>query len=82
VDWVGMGDEDIGCPKRPVAGERAMLCWSGSRKLPDRRNIVRGPNPPNRQHPVIPIRADETTSLSLGRALQQKFVNGSNEAFG
>ncbi|TWB87345.1 MULTISPECIES: FAD-dependent oxidoreductase [unclassified Synechococcus] len=78
-DWVRMGDEEHGA--KGLCQERAYVCGLEAGNSLIRRNIVRGPNPPeSSQHPVIPIRADEP-QVVLGRALN-KIVMDPIEAFG
>jgi len=56
------------------------VCGLEAGKLPIRRNIVRGPNPPeSSQHPVIPIRSDHTHKFVLA-VLSIKYVKDSIEA--
>ncbi len=68
-DWVRMGAREHGA--KGLCQERAYVCGLEAGNSLLRRGIVRGEAVPRtRQHPVIPIRADEPQVL-LGRALNK-----------
>ena len=78
-DWVRMGEREHGA--KGLCQERAYVCGLEAANSLLRRGIVRGSGlPRSRQHPVIPIRADEP-QVVLGRALN-KLVMDPLEAFG
>jgi len=68
-DWVRMGEKEHGA--KGLCQERAYVCGLQAGNSLLRRGIVRGVEMPRiRQHPVIPIRADEP-QVVLGRALNK-----------
>ena len=78
-DWVRMGEKEHGA--KGLCQERAYVCGLEAGNLLLRRGIVRGSDlPGKKQHPVIPIRADEP-QVVLGRALN-KLLMDPLEAFG
>ena len=78
-DWVRMGEKEHGA--KGLCQERAYVCGLEAGNSLLRRGIVSGSDlPGSKQHPVIPIRADEPQVL-LGRALN-KLVMDPLEAFG
>ena len=78
-DWVRMGDKEHGA--KGLCQERAYVCGLEAGNSLLRRNIVQGANQSNaKQHPVIPIRADEP-HIVLGRALNN-MVMDQMDAFG
>ncbi|MDP6170608.1 MAG: FAD-dependent oxidoreductase [Prochlorococcaceae cyanobacterium ETNP2_MAG_10] len=78
-DWVRMGEKEHGA--KGLCQERAYVCGLEAGNSLLRRGIVRGSDlPGKKQHPVIPIRADEP-QVVLGRALN-KLLMDPLEAFG
>ena len=72
-DWVRMGAREHGA--KGLCQERAYVCGLEAGNSLLRRGIVRGDGVPrSRQHPVLPIRADEPQVL-LGRALNRLVMN-------
>ena len=68
-DWVRMGEREHGA--KGLCQERAYVCGLEAGNSLLRRGIVSGADlPGTRQHPVIPIRADEP-QVVLGRALNR-----------
>ena len=68
-DWVRMGDKEHGA--KGLCQERAYVCGLEAGNSLLRRGIVSGGDGPGtKQHPVIPIRADEP-QVVLGRALNK-----------
>ena len=68
-DWVRMGDREHGA--KGLCQERAYVCGLEAGNSLLRRGIVSGGDGPGtKQHPVIPIRADEP-QVVLGRALNK-----------
>ena len=78
-DWVRMGEREFGA--KGLCQERAYVCGLEAANSLLRRGIVRGAGTnANRQHAVIPIRADEP-QVVLGRAIN-KLVMDPLEAVG
>ncbi len=78
-DWVRMGDKEHGA--KGLCQERAYVCGLEAGNSLLRRGIIQGASPSQRkQHPVIPIRADEPQVI-LGRALN-KFAMNQLDLFG
>ena len=66
-DWVRMGEREHGA--KGLCQERAYVCGLEAANSLLRRGIVKGAGPAAiRQHPVLPIRADEP-QVVIGRAL-------------
>jgi len=72
-DWVRMGEKEHGA--KGLCQERAYVCGLEAGNSLLRRGIVRGSDlPGKKQHPVIPIRADEP-QVVLGRALNKLLMD-------
>lgn len=72
-DWVKMGDREHGA--KGLCQERAYVCGLEAGNSLLRRGVASGGSQgPGIEHPVIPIRPDET-QVVLGRALNKQFMD-------
>ena len=71
-DWVRMGSREHGA--KGLCQERAYVCGLEAANSLIRRRVVTTPTASAREHPVIPIRADEPQVL-IGRALNALVMN-------
>ncbi|QNG26130.1 FAD-dependent oxidoreductase [Synechococcus sp. HK01-R] len=71
-DWVRMGSREHGA--KGLCQERAYVCGLEAANSLIRRWVVTTPTASAREHPVIPIRADEPQVL-IGRALNALVMN-------
>ena len=71
-DWVRMGSREHGA--KGLCQERAYVCGLEAANSLIRRKVVTTSTSPAREHPVRPIRADESQVL-IGRALNALLMN-------
>lgn len=71
-DWVRMGSREHGA--KGLCQERAYVCGLEAANSLIRRKVVTTSTSPAREHPVLPIRADEPQVL-IGRALNALLMN-------